>query len=68
MRDHVTRKEYDAWIAECAALAIACGYPVQDSMINDSTGIVFGADQYEAFVNGIWSREPYTRPSPSSNR
>ena len=59
MRDYVTRKEYDAWIAECAALAIACGYPVQDSMINDSTGIVFGADQYEAFENGMWSGEPY---------
>ena len=42
-----------------AALAIACGYPVQDSMINDSTGLILGDDQYEAFVNGIWSREPY---------
>lgn len=59
MRDYVTRKEYDAWIAECAALAVACGYPVQDSMINDNTGIIFGKDQYAAFENGIWSREPY---------
>ena len=59
MRDYVTRREYDAWIAECAALAIACGYPIQDSMINDSTGLVLGSDQYEAFVNGMWSREPY---------
>jgi len=59
MRDYVTRREYDDWINECAALAIACGYPVQDSMINDSTGLVLGSDQYEAFVNGMWSREPY---------
>ena len=59
MRDYVTRREYDAWIAECAALAIACGYPIQDAMINDSTGLVLGTDQYEAFVNGMWSREPY---------
>ncbi len=58
-RNYVTRREYDAWIAECAALAIACGYPVQDDMINDNTGLVFGEDQYEAFVNGMWSREPY---------
>jgi hypothetical protein len=59
MRNYVTRREYDAWIAECAALAIACGYPVQDSMIHDSTGLILGDDQYEAFVNGMWSREPY---------
>jgi hypothetical protein len=58
-RNYVTRREYDAWIAECAALAIACGYPLQDEMINDNTGLVFGSDQYEAFANGIWSREPY---------
>lgn len=58
-RDYVTRKEYDAWISECAALAVACGYPLQDDMINDNTGLVFGRDQYEAFVNGMWSREPY---------
>jgi len=59
MRDYVTRREYDAWISECAALAIACGYPVRDSMVNDSTGLILGEDQYEAFVNGMWSREPY---------
>lgn len=59
MRDYVTRREYDDWINECAALGIACGYPIQDSMINDSTGLVLGSDQYEAFVNGMWSREPY---------
>jgi hypothetical protein len=58
-RTHVTRREYDAWISECVALAIACGYPVQDDMINDNSGLVFGDDQYEAFVNGMWSREPY---------
>ena len=58
-RDYVTRKEYDAWIDECAALATACKYPVQDDMINDGTGIVFGDDQYEAFVNGMWSGEAY---------
>ena len=58
-RNYVTRKEYDAWINECAALATACRYPIQDDMINDNTGLVFGEDQYEAFANGIWSREPY---------
>ena len=50
---------YDAWIAECAALAVACGFPVRDSMINDNTGVVFGRDQYAAFENGMWSHEPY---------
>lgn len=59
MRDHVTRREYDAWISECAALGVACGYPIQDSMINDNTGLILGTDQYEAFVNGMWSREPF---------
>ena len=58
-RDYVTRKEYDSWIKECAALAIACGYPVQEEMINDNTGLVFGDDQYGAFENGIWSGDPY---------
>ena len=58
-RNYVTRREYDSWISECAALAIACGYPVQDDMINDNTGLVFGEDQYQAFVNGMWSREPF---------
>jgi len=59
MRNYVTRREYDAWISECAALALACGYPVQDSMINDNTGLILGEDQYEAFTNGMWSREAY---------
>lgn len=58
-RNYVTRKEYDAWVSECAALAIACGYPVQPDMIHDSVGLILGTDQYQAFVNGIWSREPY---------
>ena len=59
MRDHVTRREYDAWISECAALAVACRYPLQDAMINDNTGLVLGTDQYEAFAGGMWSREPF---------
>ena len=59
MRDYVTRQEYDAWIAESAALAIACGFPVRDSMINDNSGVIFGSDQYPAFEKGIWSREPF---------
>jgi hypothetical protein len=59
MRDHAKRREYDAWISECAALAIACRYPLQDSMINDNTGLILGTDQYQAFVNGMWSREPF---------
>lgn len=59
MRNYVTRREYDDWISECAALAIACGYAVQPDMIHDSVGLVLGEDQYEAFVNGMWSREPY---------
>ena len=58
-RNYITRREYDAWISECTALAIACGYPIQDDMINDNTGLVFGEDQYEAFANGLWSGEPY---------
>lgn len=58
-RTYVTRREYDAWISECYALAVACGYPVRPEMSNDNTGLVFGEDQYEAFVNGMWSREPY---------
>lgn len=58
-RDYVTRREYGAWIAECAALAIACRYPIQDAMLNDSTGLILGPSQYEAFNNGMWSREPY---------
>lgn len=58
-RTFVTRREYDAWISECYALAVACGYPVQPEMCNDNTGLIFGEDQYQAFVHGVWSREPY---------
>lgn len=58
-RDYVTRQEYDAWIFECAALALACGYPVRADMIHDSVGLILGQDQYAAFTNGMWSREPY---------
>jgi hypothetical protein len=59
MRDYVTRREYDAWISECASLAIALGYPLREEMINDNVGLVLGTDQYGAFINGMWSREPY---------
>ena len=59
MRNYITRIEYNAWISECAALALACNYPVQADMINDNTGLIFGEDQNEAFVNGMWSHEPY---------
>ncbi len=59
MRDYVTRQEYDAWIAESAALAIASGHPVRDSMMTDDSGVIFGSDQYLAFDSGMWSREPY---------
>lgn len=58
-RDHVTRREYDEWLNEAASLARALRYPVTPSMVNDSAGIVFGDDQYEAFAKGLWSREPY---------
>jgi len=58
-RDHVTRREYDEWLNEAASLARALRYPVTPEMVNDSAGIVFGDDQYEAFTNGLWSREPY---------
>ncbi len=58
-RDYVTRRDYDGWIAECAALATACRYPIQDAMINDSVGLILGTSQYAAFESGMWSREPY---------
>lgn len=58
-RDCVSRKEYNAWISECAALALACGYPVKANMIHDSVGLILGKDQYQAFENGMWSREPF---------
>lgn len=59
MRDYVTRQEYDAWVNECAALVVACGYPVRDSMVNDNSGVIFGPDQYAVFERGMWSREPF---------
>jgi hypothetical protein len=59
MRDYVTRQEYDAWVNECAALAVACGFPVRESMVNDNSGVIFGTDQYAIFDKGIWSREPF---------
>lgn len=58
-RDHVTRREYDEWLSEAAALGVALRYPITPEMVNDSAGIVFGDDQYAAFENGIWSREAY---------
>lgn len=58
-RDYVTRREYDEWLNECAALGLAVRYPVTPEMVNDSAGIVFGDDQYEAFSEGIWDRKPF---------
>ena len=58
-RNHITRREYNDWVAECAALAIACGYPIQREMLHDSVGLIMGSDQYQAFENGLWSREAY---------
>ncbi|ADB75280.1 hypothetical protein Gobs01_04850 [Geodermatophilus obscurus DSM 43160] len=58
-RTSVTRREYDEWLNEAAALGRALRYPVRPEMVNDSAGIVFGEDQYDAFENGLWSREPY---------
>lgn len=58
-RTYVTRREYDEWLNEAASLARALRYPITPEMVNDSAGIVFGDDQYEAFAHGLWSREPY---------
>lgn len=58
-RTFITRREYDEWLHEAAALARALRYPISPEMVNDSAGIVFGDDQYAAFENGLWSREPY---------
>lgn len=57
-RTHVTRREYNDWILGAGALARALRYPIDESMLNDSAGIVFGDDQYEAFEAGIWSGDP----------
>lgn len=59
MRDYVTRREYDEWVLESAALARALRYPMTEEMVNDSAGIVYGASQYAGFERGIWSGEPY---------
>jgi hypothetical protein len=58
-RTSVTRREYDEWLHEAAALGRALRYPVRPEMVNDSAGIIFGDDQYDAFERGLWSREPY---------
>jgi len=58
-RTAISRREYDEWLSEAASLARALRYPVTPEMVNDSAGIVFGDDQYEAFAHGLWSREPY---------
>lgn len=58
-RQYVTRREYDEWMHEGESLARALRYPMTPDMVNDSAGIVFGADQYEAFEKGLWSGDPY---------
>jgi hypothetical protein len=55
----ISRRDYTEWVKGAAALAEALRYPVQPSMINDGTGIVFGDSQYEAFRRGLWCPEPY---------
>jgi len=55
----ISRRDYTEWVLGAAALAKALRYPVQRSMINDGTGIVFGESQYEAFRRGLWSPEAY---------
>ncbi|MFP7706802.1 hypothetical protein [Trueperella sp. LYQ141] len=59
MRDYVTRREYEDWIRDAAALARALRYPIHPSMVNDSAGIVYGPSQYAAFESGLWSGVPY---------
>ncbi|MFB2585465.1 hypothetical protein [Herbiconiux liukaitaii] len=58
-RTSITRREYDEWVREAAALGKALRYPITPEMVNDSAGIVFGDDQYDAFENGMWSGEAY---------
>jgi D-lyxose ketol-isomerase len=55
----ISRRDYTEWVRGAAALAQALRYPVQPSMINEGTGIVFGDSQYEAFRRGLWSPEAY---------
>lgn len=59
VRNGITRQEYWQWVNDATVLATALGYPVQPSMINEGSGIVFGEDQYEAFTAGLWSGEPF---------
>lgn len=58
-RDHVTRREYQEWVMEAASLGRALRYPITPEMVNDSAGIIFGDDQYQAFEKGLWSGDPY---------
>ena len=51
-RTYITRREYDEWLNKAAALARALRYPMSRDMVNDSAGIIFGDDQYDAFENG----------------
>jgi hypothetical protein len=55
----MSRRDYTEWVMGAAALAEALRYPVQPSMINEGTGIVFGDSQYEAFRLGLWSPGAY---------
>ncbi|WP_350006247.1 hypothetical protein [Pseudarthrobacter sp. WHRI 8279] len=43
-RTSITRREYDEWVREAAALGKALRYPITEEVVNDSAGIVFGAD------------------------
>ncbi|QWW19111.1 hypothetical protein I6B53_08280 [Schaalia sp. 19OD2882] len=58
-RSYVTRREYDEWVRGAASLARALRYPVTEAMVNDSVGIVFGDDQYDAFEKGLWEPTAY---------
>jgi hypothetical protein len=53
MADYITRRQYNDWISEARAAALLCGYPVDDSMVNDNTGLIFG--DYEGLDNGLWA-------------
>lgn len=59
MVDSVTRQQYDEWIAHARAAALLAGYPVDDSMVNDNTGLIFA--DYGGFEKGLWSGEPHER-------
>lgn len=41
----MSRREYIHWMRSAAALAETLRHPVQPSMLNDGTGIVFGDSQ-----------------------